>query len=219
MYTLKTICTGLVLIMSMFTTSSYAENTEWELKKDKKGVKVYVAKLGDSSFLSFRAVSVMKTNINSLVNLMRDMSAMESWLETCRDPKVVEEPDEATRIIHMKNDSPFFLVSHRDLVLVQRFRRVSDDVLMVDLEDRGDTIPPVDGYVRGEFNGHWKFTQLSDSAVEVEYYGLTDPRGSVPAMFANMAVLDVPYNTLIKIRKILHDKETKYNRQLEISSL
>ena len=218
MYKVMKFCTGMVVAMTMIT-STLASESEWELKKDRKDIKVYVKKTENSSFYSFKATSIVKTNTNSLVNLMRDIPAMDQWLETCREPAVVSEPDGASRVIHMKNDAPFFIISDRDLVLLQRFHRVSDDIVMVDLVDRGSDVEQVDGHIRAQFNGHWTFTKVSDTEVEVEYQGLTDPKGVIPASMANIAVLDVPYNTLRKIRKLLHNKKTKYNSPIEISLL
>jgi hypothetical protein len=218
MYTIIKIFTGMVIAMTMVTTS-LASPSEWELKKDKKNIKVYTKKTDNSDYYSFKATSLIKTNTQSLVNLMRDMSVMDNWLETCRDPIVVSEPDDASRVIHMKNDSPFFLISDRDLVLLQRFHRVSDEVVMVDLIDHGNDIEEADGHVRATFNGHWMFTKISDTEVEVEYFGLTDPKGSVPSSMSNLVVLDVPFNTLRKIRKILHDNKTQYDSPIAIDSL
>jgi hypothetical protein len=213
------ICAGVLIVMTL-VSSAFGNETDWNLKKDKKGVQVYVQKPTDSDFFAFKAVSIVNTNMNSLVNLMRDMGAMENWLETCRDPNVIGEPDQASRIIHMKNDSPFpVIIKNRDLVLLQRFRRVDENSLIVDLVDKGDMVAHVDGYVRGEFNGHWKFTTIDEDKVEVEYQGLTNPEGSVPASLANLVVVDVPYKTLIKIRKILHKKSTQYNTAYSVSSL
>lgn len=217
MYKVINFCTGIVIAMTM-TTSALASESEWDLKKDRKDIKVYVKVTEESAHYSFKAKSIVKTNTNSLINLMRDVGAMDQWLETCREPVIVSEPDETSRVIHMKNDAPIF-ISDRDLVLLQRFHRVSDDVVMVDLDDRGNDLEEKDGYVRGQFNGHWKFTKISETEVEVEYQGLTDPKGSIPAAMANIAVLDVPYNTLIKIRKLLHNKETKYNSPIETNLL
>jgi len=104
-------------------------------------------------------------------------------------------------------------------VLLQRFHRVSDEVVMVDLIDHGNDIGEADGHVRATFNGHWMFTKVSKTEVEVEYLGLTDPKGSVPSSMSNLVVLDVPFNTLRKIRKILHDNKTKYDSPIVIDSL
>lgn len=219
MYNYHKLCIGLVLAMSIIS-SLFADDGGWELKTDKKDVKVFVRKAENSAYFQFRAVTTVKTNLNSLVNMMRDMDAMDKWLETCRDPVVISEPDDASRVIHMKNDSPFpIVISNRDLVLMQRFRRESDNVIVVDLIDHKDDAPSIKGYVRGEFNGHWKFTKLNDSDIEVEYTGLTDPGGSVPASLANLVVVDVPFKTMIKIRKILNKKSTKYDKPITINSL
>ena len=218
MYTIIKLFTGMVIVMTMVTTS-LASTSDWELKKEKKDIKVYTKQSDNSDYYSFKATSLITTNTQSLVNLMRDMSAMDSWLETCRDPIVVSEPDAASRVIHMKNDSPFFLISDRDLVLLQRFHRVSDEVVMIDLIDHGNDVEKADGHVRATFNGHWMFTKISDTEIEVEYQGLTDPKGSVPSSMSNLVVLDVPFNTLRKIRKILHNNKTKYDSPIVIDSL
>lgn len=209
-----------VLIFALLTSfSAHASlaDKEWELKTDKQHVKVFVRKDEASSLYQFRAVSIIRTNVNSLINLMRDIDAMDSWLATCRDPVVIAEPDGVSRIIHMKNDSPFpIVISNRDLVLLQRFRRESESVVVVDLIDHNSDISPTKGYVRGEFNGHWKFTELNESEVEVEYQGLADPGGNVPPSLANLVVVDVPYNTLINIRKTLDNIKTKYDKPATI---
>jgi hypothetical protein len=84
------------------------------------------------------------------------------------------------------------------------------------LIDHRNDVPPVKGYVRGEFNGHWKFTKVDDYIVEVEYQGLTNPGGNVPASLANLVVVDVPYKTMINIRTLLDNKNTKYNKPVTI---
>ena len=201
----------LVMTMAFFTaTTTYA--SEWDLRKDKSDIQVFTKKVEHSDHFSFKGTSRITTNIQSLVNLMRDMSVMDQWLATCREPVIIEEPDTVSRLIHMKNDSPFSLaISDRDIVLIQRFRRESPEVVIVDLEDKHDHIEPIDGHVRGVFNGHWKFTRISETETDVEYYGLVDPAGSVPAWMSNIAVIDTPFNTLKSIRKILHSKSTQYD--------
>lgn len=210
------LCLGVVLLMS-YTSSAVAEKLDWRLKRDRSDIQVYVSDTGGTNLHSFKAVSRLNTTIPALVNLMREMSVMEQWLDTCKEPKVIDEPDDFSRVIHMKNKAPFLFISDRDLVLLQRFRKVDDNVVMVDLEDRGHMIDHVPGYVRGGFNGHWKFTKLDEKLVEVEYLGLTDPNGKVAPWMANMAVLDVPFSTLKKIRKILHGKNTQYDRPMIIN--
>jgi hypothetical protein len=208
-----------IMLMTMLTNAAAIEVADWHLKRDRNDIKVFVGSTSDTDYKSFKAVSVLKTDIRALVNLMRDMSVMDQWLETCRDPQIIDEPNEASRIIHMRNDFPYLILADRDLVLLQRFRRISEKIIMVDLIDRGGQIEEVDGQVRAEFNGHWKFTQLEDDEVEVEYLGVMDPKGNIAPWMANMSVLDVPYKTLRKIRKTLHNKKTKYDRPMSISSL
>jgi len=67
------------------------------------------------------------------------------------------------------------------------------------------------------FNGHWKFSKLEDNKVEVEYSGLTNPGGLVPAWVINMVALDVPYKSLRNLQKILGQGKTKYDTELTIS--
>lgn len=216
---MKLILIFLGVVVMSHSSVLFSEPLDWRLKRDRSDIKVYVSDTSGTNLHSFKAVSKVKTTIPALVNLMRDMSVMDKWLETCRDPEVIEEPDAVSRVIHMKNKAPFILVSDRDLVLLQRFRRVDENVVIVDLEDRGHMISHIDGHVRGTFNGHWKFTQLDEGTVEVEYKGLTDPHGKVAPWMANIAVLDVPFSTLKKIRKILHNKSTQYDGPMGISLL
>jgi len=134
---MKTKYPMIVLVVSMaFFTATNAHSSEWDLRKDKSAIQVYTKKVEHSDHFSFKGTSRISTNIQSLVNLMRDMSVMDQWLATCREPVVIEEPDTVSRLIHMKNDSPFSLaISDRDIVLIQRFRRESPGVVIVDLEE------------------------------------------------------------------------------------
>ena len=79
----------------------------------------------------------------------------------------------------------------------------------ISLTGKPDYIPPVPKTVRvPKMTGMWTFTPMGTGDVMVVYQMHNEPGGSLPPGIANMASVDLPYNTLLRLRELI--KQEKY---------
>jgi len=200
------------MVITMNLSTSFAYGNEWNLAKDKKGIRAYTRSVSDSNHLQFKSEGVVNASIENIVHLMRDIDVMDKWLHTCYEPIIADEVNAFTRLIHMKNETPF-IVKDRDLVLIQRMIKVSDDMVIIELVGKPDSITKNNNYVRiPGFQGAWRFIRIDEHKTNVEYYGHIDPGGAIPSFITNAILIDTPYES---IRKLRDQNYSQYDGGLE----
>lgn len=198
----------LSIVSFMMPVVSYAASSSWELSKDSDGIKAYTKSVKGTNHLAFRGVTVMNGTVDKLLAIHRDVSSMPVWLHSCYEPITLEDENPQSRIIHMKNSVPaigmLINLSDRDLVVRQEVTEHTDKHVYITLTGLPTKIPEAKGFVRVmKFDGHWSFTQINATQVEVEYEGIIDPSGVVPSIVTNRFVEDTPYESLRKLRAYL----------------
>lgn len=193
-----------VLLMSTLWGPALADDVAWTLKKSRDGVTAYTAKLDNSDHLAFKGETLLRgKTLDQVIEVMRDVPGMAKWLHTCYDPVIVQEEEGLSRIVHMKNSTPTFLVAERDLVVRQTITRTSDTTAQLILTGLPDHLPKQKGFVRIPFfDGKWEFEQTAEG-VRTVYSGVIDPGGGLPASVTNMMVVDTPFETLKKLAKVM----------------
>lgn len=173
---------------------------EWTLKKSRDGVSAYTARLDNNDHLAFKGEALLPgQTLDQVIAVMRNIDSLDQWLHTCYDPVIVQEEEGLSRIVHMKNHTPTFLVAERDLVLRQKIERTSSSTAHVTLTGLPDAFPLQKSFVRIPFfDGRWELEQTADG-VRAVYSGVIDPGGGLPASITNMMVVDTPFETLKKL--------------------
>ncbi len=185
-------------------TQSVAAELEWTLKKSRDGIAAYTAQIESKDNLAFKGETLIPgITLDQVLAVMRDVPKMDQWLHGSYDLEIVAEEEGLSRIIHMKNHTPTFLVAERDLVLRQAITRTSPTTAEIVLTGLPDQIPARKSFVRIPFfDGRWQLEQTAQG-VRTVYSGVIDPGGSVPASITNMMVVDTPFETLKKLTAVL----------------
>lgn len=195
---------GIVLMALFLSQLSFADNDlKWEEKKSKNGIVAYTAEVENSVHLAFKGETVMQgVTLDQMIEIMRDVPGMANWLHTCYEPSIVREEEGLSRIVWMKNSTPTVLVSDRDLVLRQNLIRKSATSATLELTGLPKELPESKGFVRiPYFKGEWTFDE-TDAGLKVTYSGVIDPGGALPAFVTNAMVVDTPFETLKKLRRV-----------------
>src|SRR5690606_16877145 len=177
----------LFLFGAIFTLSAPVLADNWSLDFDRNNIKVYTKQEKGSAHLHFKGVSVYATTIERALEVMRDVSNMHGWLYSCYEPKLLKEEGENSRLVYMKNSTPTFFISDRDLILRQLFDNPSEDYASLNLLGLPNEIEPVDGLVRiPHFQGLWEFRKVNQNEIEITYSGSFDPGGKLPTSITNL---------------------------------
>lgn len=205
-----------ILLFTLMTShSTLASPDDWKLVKDSDNIRAYTKSVQGTTNLAFRGTTTMRGNVSELVEIHRNVDSMSQWLHSCYEPVIVEDESPTSRIIHMKNSVPKIVtlfVNDRDLVLRQEIAENTPSHAYIKLTGTPDRLPANKGFVRvSSFEGHWEFTQLTPDAVQVEYEGVLDPSGRVPAAANNIFVVDTPFESLRKLRDYLYGSRINKN--------
>lgn len=178
---------------------SSAHAAQWRLAKDEAGIQVYLSEVPGSKYQAYRGVTVLKTDMATLLALQEDVSGSCAWIHACQEQKLLKREGDKSWT-YSRFDTPW-PVTPRDSVLEVITEEGSDGSVKRLLHGVADYMPEEKGYTRvSKVEGHWTMTPKA-GGVEVVYEVHTEPGGSVPSWLANSFVVDAPFNTLDALRK------------------
>lgn len=189
----------LACLLCLFVNVTQA--SDWKLKKDDDGIKVFVRDIQGSDFRAFLGTVDVNSSLSAIVAVLKDGDMVKTWLKDCEQSQFLSAFDPAGYIMYYRTDAPW-PVKDRDYAL--RYKLEQDPhTLMVTLSFKGDAslTPEQDECVRvSQIEGAWRMTPQADGTIHLEYEVNADPNGSLPAWLANQFVVDQPFQTLKKFR-------------------
>lgn len=192
------------LIALWFPVQAFA----WELEKDKNGIVVHTRYVEGSELKEFRGKTRLKANLHTVVALMEDNTQYPAWLKDCKKSEPVKVLSPKEKYIYILNGVPWPL-NDRDFVIHTVLSQdKTTGAVTYRMKPIANIVPEKNGYVRGTITGYWKFVPIGDE-VEVTYQVHSEPGGSIPTSIANIVVVDIPYETLKKMKERVEDPKYK----------
>ena len=197
--------TFIIALMLPFTADAQLAGVsyDWKEQKNKQGVSVSTSLVEGSSFKAVRGEMLVKGSIASLFALVEDTSACADWAAMCKEATLEKRISVSESYIYVYNDIPF-PVSDRDVYAHVVWTRdpQTQRVSMTSTATPGGA--PKTKAVRIERAvSQWHFTPKGDGITKVENFAHIDPNGPTPAWITNMMLVDAPYKTMLKMRKII----------------
>jgi hypothetical protein len=179
-----------------------SEATDWELKKDKNGIKVYTRDYPDSPVKEFKAIASYHCSFKKLVILLNDLPKYPQWLKNCKSVKTVKTVDETTLINYAEIKVPWPF-SPRDGVYEYTVVDNRHNLYYAKIQSKPDMYPEKSGIVRmRNANGNWKVEEISDNEVKITHQFFGDPEGNIPGWVVNLFIVDGPYDTLLNLKTL-----------------
>lgn len=197
-----------VLILLLGSSTAYAQwqdaELNWKLKRDRKGIQVFLSKVPGSKFRAVMSMMELKAEPTQLAALVMDLENCPNWASMCKSAEVIERISPSETYVHSINNAPF-PVRDRDMVahVKWHYDEISGKIFM-----RSDATPErlakKKGLVRVQYaSSEWHFTPKENGMVLVENYAHVDPNGKVPAWLTNLLIIESPYKTLRNMRKLI----------------
>lgn len=204
-------------LLFLMTTSAQKAGP-WELKKNKKEIKVYVRNNPASPIKELKMEFTVKASMSAIVRLLQDVAAIPDWVYKCPEAYHLEKVSHSEEVYYNRMDFPWPL-DDRDLIV--RNKLVQDPITKVVRSESFNEptfIAEKEGLVRiPKLHLWWEFTPKENGVVAVEYFLSSDPGGLIPAWMINLAIDQGPTQTIKAFRKIL--QEPKYrDAQLDFIS-
>jgi len=183
------------------------DSGEWELRKDKGGIKVYTKEHKEDDILEYKATVVINTDIEKLIHIIHDVENYPSWTTNCQSAEIVEVLNDTTRIEYLTTAVPWPLTD-RDVVLQFQVVKQTDVYFEATLKSKPEAVPENDKNTRIVISqGNWIFKTINDSQVEIEHQFLSDPGGGIPMWIVNMFIVSGPYKTLHNLKELCEKED------------
>lgn len=196
----------LFLLVILCYNDCYSQ-TEWTLKKDKEGIKVYTRKVADSKFNLIRVSCKLNGSLSSLTSILLQPEIQPEWVIATKTSKLVKRL--ANNHIYYYNIAtvpwPF---ANRDMVIDLLIHQDSlTKKMIINANSIDKVMPPVAGLERIPFSqATWEVIPLALNQIQVEYILKINPGGGVPAWVVNMFIAKAPYESFYNLTKIIQEK-------------
>ncbi len=202
---LKRVQFSVLFILLMISNPLIAQ--EWELEKDKGGIKVFTRKVEGYAIKEYKAITTLKTTIEDLVKLMKNHEDLKSWFVKCPISKRLKKVSEDEYYVYFLNDAPW-PVSDRDNITKMTFELLDNGTQLIHLQGIPDYLPKKSGVVRlPRMEAKWMFEPQANGMVKVTQQVLADLGGKVPGWLVNLAIVEAPHETLSNLKKRVENRE------------
>jgi len=178
-------------------------NTDWKLRKDDTGVRIYTRSVAGSPFEEFRAVvTISQTSVTNVLDIITDVKNYPINFPNCGSAAVLLQKDKYDDIHYITIDTPW-PVKKRDAIY-EASTSISPNGkhAEVKLVPRGDYTKEKAEFIR-VYNGRgfWELDEVSNNTIQVVYQFHADPGGEIPAWIANAVIVSNPLKTMQSLRE------------------
>lgn len=197
--------------LMVFIWAGATAQSDWALRTDKEGIKVYTRNLDNTPYKAVKTVCTIDASLSRLTAVLLDIPNCADWVYSTKSCKVLRQNSPLDLFYHSEVAIPW-PVSNRDfivrLVVTQDEKTKAVTVLG---ENQPSYLPENKNVVRIQQSySKWLITPLQNGKVQIEYVLQVDPGGSVPAWLINMFATKGPFETFQKLRQQV--KKDMYNR-------
>ena len=201
----KSICSFSLLLIIFSTTVAQGK---WELRKSQNGINVYVRESATGTLKELRVTCELDATMPQLIAILQNIADYNQWVYSNKKSVVLKtiSPD---RIIYYTQSHLPWPIKDRDLIVELNISS-SADALNIQAKSLPTYIPQNNDFVRVPYSlAVWKVTPAPNNVLKVDYTFSVDPGGSIPAWLVNATLAIGPYNSFVKLKKVLHDMNRK----------
>ena len=208
-----------VSLYSLVFSLSLAHAKPWKVLRRDKGIVVSQREEPNRELPSFKGVGDVQAGMYEVLAVLRDGKARKEWMSKSGKTMVLKRMSPFETYSYQQTLAPF-PVSDREVILhTQVYQRTEPKELIATFDGIRWTkrIPGVD---RDDFvwmpylKGYWRLVSKGPSTTEVTYMVNTDPGGMLPNFLIRRITRDLPYWTLIGLRKQVRRAVGRYDNFL-----
>lgn len=176
---------------------------DWELKKDKEGIKLFTRHEEGYSIKAVRAETTFDAPLETCVAVLRDIDHLGELFPDCKKVEKVKQ-DDVSQIHYLQLDAPWPVADRDGAFGLKYSYDPTEDMVVIEAEMVPGAYPEQDGFIRlNKGKGTWKFKRLDATHTQLEYYYLGDSGGAIPAWVANTVIEESPFRMLTNFHKIV----------------
>jgi len=187
------------------------QQTNWELKTEKDGIRLYTANAtADSKVKPIKVECTLNATSAQLLAVLMDIKNYPDWAYHTKNARIVRQAGPADLYYYSEVNVPW-PGKNRDFVShVTVTQNPETKVITMEAPNVTGMVPEKDGVYRTtESKGKWIITPEGRDKVSVIYYLQVDAGGAAPAWMVNLFITDGPMETFKKLRGQVQKYEYK----------
>lgn len=191
------------LFLSLVIALAPFHDSDWELKKDKNGIKLYTKHEEGYAIKALRAETTFDASLETCVAVLRDIDHLDELFPDCKKVEKVKQ-DENSQIHYLQLKAPWPVTDRDGAFGLNYSYNAADEMVIIEAKMVPGEYPEQDGFVRlNRGAGTWKFKRLDDGRTQLDYYYLGDAGGSIPAWVANSVIEESPFKMLSNFHELV----------------
>ena len=198
---------ALLVFVAVFSVNA---QSNWTLKSNKDGIKVYTAPVENSKIKALRIECNFQSTLSQMVSALLDLKIRPQWIYHTKSIRLVKQVSPSELFYYSEISIPW-PVQNRDFVAHLVTTQDSETkVVTMDGPVAPTMVPLKDGVVRiTNSNSKWIIFPINKNEVKVEYTIQLDPGGSIPAWLTNMFASEGPTQSFKALKGLLTRFEYK----------
>jgi hypothetical protein len=195
-----------LLLYCAIACAQVPAGAKWQLVKEGNGIKVYAAP-APSGLKYVKVDAVLNGALSRVSEIFRDIPRQKAWVYGTRKSYLVKKTD-SNHLLYYNETALPWPVNNRDIAVRMELKEdPAQNTLVVTQEDAPGAVPTHKGIVRvPHMSGNWQFRETGNGKLQAKYYLDIDPGGSLPAWVVNLFVAKGPYETFVKLQKLMNNQ-------------
>jgi len=201
------------LIACLVTALSVSAQPDWELRTEKKDIKVYTRTFPESKYKAIKVELILQTTLTRLVAVLLDVKTAPDWVYATKSAVLLRQPSPSEVIYYSEVRLPWPM-SNRDFIAhLITTQDPHTHVVTILGPTMNDYVPVKKDIVRVRSSeGKWILTPVAKNSIRVEYTLRTDPGGDIPAWLFNLFVTKGPLESFQNLKTQLNKSEYDNSR-------
>jgi hypothetical protein len=188
----------IVILASIAKTYS---QKNWQLAKDKEGIKVFVNKVSNSDYCAFKAIMTVRASKIEIVKILKDVNTYPKWFAFTASAKLITQSTNEQDFL-METDYPW-PYSNECMKYTMNF--VKNEFDNQEITIIGTNKNTVCNYTLKRANGYI-LLESDNENTKITYYFHCEPSQSIPSWLINPRIHEMPFQTFKALRNLLHQK-------------
>ena len=181
----------------IYINFSNLDNDNWELKKDKDSIKVYIRNI-DESTKEYRAETIINSDLDNIFNTITDFDNSYKWMYKLNSSEILKKSDTLMYVYFVVDMN--WPLKNRDLVSDALIKRDIDKI-KIEMNSTPDYIPVNSKLVRiNKSRSIWNLEKIDDFNTKVTLQSYAVVNG-IPIFIMDLFILDSPMYSMTRLRE------------------
>ena len=181
----------------IYINFSNLDNDNWELKKDKDSIKVYIRNI-DESTKEYRAETIINSDLDNIFNTITDFDNSYKWMYKLNSSEILKKSDTLMYVYFVVDMN--WPLKNRDLVSDAVIKRDIDKI-KIEMNSTPDYIPVNSKLVRiNKSRSIWNLEKIDDFNTKVTLQSYAVVNG-IPIFIMDLFILDSPMYSMKRLRE------------------